>query len=180
LPNAPTPNFIIQQNFFAIGGDTIKYAPAQNYDTFVFGAGALPTNGINSIQLTSWSPDVFTTGPNNPKNYAGVEHMVNAACIDVDGDGFGTPGDPLCPNGSATDCNNNNNQIHPGATELCSDDVDNDCDGLDDCADSACAGVLPDCIPTVSQWGVLTLALVLANAGAILVLRRSNGAASAV
>jgi len=27
-------------------------------------------------------------------------------CIDNDGDGYGNPGSPLCPNGGATDCNN--------------------------------------------------------------------------
>lgn len=54
---------------------------------------------------------------------------------DADGDGFGTGnGQSLCQNpgsGFVTvggDCNDNNSQINPNATEIC-DGIDNDCDG---------------------------------------------------
>jgi len=40
--------------------------------------------------------------------------------IDCDGDGFGAKGG---------DCNDKNPKTHPGATELCDDEEDNDCDG---------------------------------------------------
>jgi hypothetical protein len=54
---------------------------------------------------------------------------------DVDGDGYGA-GDAivacLLPDGtsaSSTDCDDGDASIHPGATESCATDVDDDCDG---------------------------------------------------
>ena len=62
---------------------------------------------------------------------------------DADGDGFGSDGETTraCaqPEGfSAThdDCNDDNREIHPGATELC-DGADDDCNGLVDDSDGA-------------------------------------------
>ena len=54
---------------------------------------------------------------------------------DGDGDGFGDPAgatDP-CPNAgfvdNAEDCDDGNPATHPGAEEVCDNDVDDDCDG---------------------------------------------------
>src|SRR5206468_11287265 len=52
-------------------------------------------------------------------------------CSDADADGYGSPGQPFCPNGGQTDCNDSNPAIHPGAAELCNN-VDDDCDGTVD------------------------------------------------
>ncbi len=49
-------------------------------------------------------------------------------CEDDDGDGFGFPGDSVCPAGSAEDCDDQASLIFPGASEVY-DGVDNDCDG---------------------------------------------------
>ena len=46
LPGAPTPDAILPDNFFSTGGDTITYGV---WDSFTFGAGVLPTDGINSL-----------------------------------------------------------------------------------------------------------------------------------
>jgi hypothetical protein len=58
--------------------------------------------------------------------------------VDVDGDGFGDEATAVesCsqPQNTITiggDCDDTNDQIYPGATEIC-DDVDNDCDGSTD------------------------------------------------
>ncbi len=56
------------------------------------------------------------------------EGGVCGSCIDNDVDGYGNPGNSICSNGAATDCNDNNFNINPGATEICDDGVDNDCD----------------------------------------------------
>ena len=57
----------------------------------------------------------------------------DADCYDADGDGFAAP-----PCG--TDCDDTDGSIHPGAAELCSGGVDDDCDNTVDCLDSDCFG----------------------------------------
>jgi len=60
---------------------------------------------------------------------------------DADGDGYGNPATSLAasdkPDGyvsDATDCNDSSSSVHPGATEICTDGTDNDCNGLmDEC-----------------------------------------------
>lgn len=49
-------------------------------------------------------------------------------CNDEDGDGYGNPGSSACFN-DQTDCNDNDATINPGATEVCGNNVDDDCDG---------------------------------------------------
>jgi hypothetical protein len=48
--------------------------------------------------------------------------------LDSDGDGFTAD----------VDCNDEDAAIHPDATEVCDDKIDNDCDTLVDAADDAC------------------------------------------
>ncbi len=64
---------------------------------------------------------------------------------DLDGDGFGDMSDTLVecapPPGwvwDATDCDDSDSEVHPEHREICSDVVDNDCDGLDDESDPDC------------------------------------------
>jgi len=76
LPNAPTPDFIIPPGsvpFIGIGvNETIHYCPACGYDSLSFSAGALPTDGVNSLNFD------LTTGTNSPTNFAGDTGTVNA------------------------------------------------------------------------------------------------------
>jgi hypothetical protein len=56
---------------------------------------------------------------------------LESGCLDGDGDGFGAPGDEGCPGGAATDCDDADADVFPGATEQCNG-VDDDCDGSTD------------------------------------------------
>ncbi|NOT01370.1 MAG: hypothetical protein HOP29_12160 [Phycisphaerales bacterium] len=156
LSGAPTPDYTIAANFIGLNGDTLNYAPANMYDCFTYGMGALPTNGISSINITgtaSSCPDAFTTGVNSPTNYVtGIPGSVIAGCIDGDGDGYGSPGDSSCPNGNALDCDDTDDTVFPGATELCDGSIDQDCDGLDDCEEAACCDDDDTC--TQEQCGI--------------------------
>ena len=67
---------------------------------------------------------------------------VLAQCSDMDGDGFGRPGDPSCPQGEQQDCNDRDASMFPGNAEMC-DGFDNDCDGVID-NDPGCLGTCPD------------------------------------
>lgn len=59
----------------------------------------------------------------NPTGY------VIEQCIDNDNDKYGSSNIFLC-DFSQLDCNDNNVAIHPEAEEICSDDIDNNCDGV--------------------------------------------------
>ena len=65
-------------------------------------------------------------------------------CTDADGDTYSPEGKNCGP----VDCNDVNPAINPGATESCSDSVDNDCDGFTDSADSDCN---VSCTPTPGE-----------------------------
>jgi hypothetical protein len=55
------------------------------------------------------------------------------ACVDGDEDGYGDPGDPSCSAGAQTDCDDSDSGVHPGATEVQCNDIDEDCSGSDYC-----------------------------------------------
>jgi hypothetical protein len=78
-------------------------------------------------------------------------------CRDLDGDGFGAPGNAACPAGPLTDCNDGNPLAHPGATEVC-DGVDNDCDTQTDeglgqtrCGLGVCDHTVDNCVDSAPQ-----------------------------
>lgn len=59
-------------------------------------------------------------------------------CTDQDSDGFAVEGGDCGP----VDCNDADAAINPSATENCSDNIDNNCNGLVDAQDPAAAGCL--------------------------------------
>jgi hypothetical protein len=70
-------------------------------------------------------------------------------CTDNDGDGYGDPSSTACTY-YGLDCDDADPDIHPGAVEasygdpVCSDGLDNDCDGLVDDDDPGCQVCLDD------------------------------------
>ncbi len=66
-------------------------------------------------------------------------HLAHGDIIpDADGDGY-TKTNP-CGNGTQNDCNDNNAAIYPGATEICGNNIDENCDGI----------IYSDCVPSVT------------------------------
>jgi len=65
--------------------------------------------------------------------------VLGESCIDDDGDGWGSPGNPLCPEGDELDCDDTDGGINPGADEICWNGVDENCDGEIDNPDDICS-----------------------------------------
>ena len=108
--------------------------PAESTNPFYYGrTGIIPTSACNvDGKEDFWNR---TTGLPDGK---GLDNdgdlLVDAAdsdcavvtCVDSDQDGYGNPGDPSCPRGSATDCDNARADTYPAAVENY-DQRDNNC-----------------------------------------------------
>jgi hypothetical protein len=60
-------------------------------------------------------------------------------CVDNDGDGYGDPASSACTH-PEQDCDDSNDDVNPGAAEICTGGIDEDCDDLIDSADPPCGG----------------------------------------
>jgi len=95
--------------------------------------------GLTSFTPYHWRLRLVTDSPFFPRtpwfslpyNNPTETDLRTDGCLDGDGDGYGLPGVPTCPAGAATDCDDTNASINPGAAEIC-DTLDNDCDAQAD------------------------------------------------
>jgi len=100
-----------------------------------------PFNDGDSIDCDDENPDMF---PGNIEICGdGIDQDCDGNdppcdCRDQDKDSFFALNAATCPNGN--DCNDFDKDIYPGAVEICTDGLDNDCDGLFDCDDADCLG----------------------------------------
>lgn len=89
-------------------------------------------------QINPNSPEICDNIDNNCANGTDEGLTFVAYFTDTDNDGFGTgTGQIFCQNPGAGfstvagDCNDNNNQVYPGATEIVGNLIDENCDGVD-------------------------------------------------
>lgn len=110
-----------------------------------------PTRWRNSQEINKDTQPGWTNGPNNTvyfSNYSGGYFVITgwsppvvlgeidpATCTDIDQDGYSIEGG----NCGLVDCNDYDSTVRPGAAEICTDGKDNDCNGLTDAQDPACA-----------------------------------------
>lgn len=64
-------------------------------------------------------------------NCNGLVDEPSGPCPDADGDQFGAPGSAFCSR-LATDCDDNDPNVYPGAQEICGNGRDDNCDGVVD------------------------------------------------
>jgi hypothetical protein len=76
--------------------------------------------------------------------------VVDQDGVDADGDGYPTGIEARC---SVLDCNDSRPDVNPGAVEVCTDGVDNDCNGLRDVNDPECAAAQELCGNCVDDDG---------------------------
>ncbi len=96
LPGAPAPDFIMPDGFIDVTDDTLRLRTSPGgmiWETFSFGIGELPTNGIDSLicEVHSGSACMSTdVEVNSPTNFAGDSGSVMpppACSADLDGGG---------------------------------------------------------------------------------------------
>src|SRR5262245_4219081 len=66
LPGAPAPDYIIPSNFFSLGADNLAFSV---YDTMIYPAGALSTDGTTSLNKNPEdTTDTTFSAANSPTN----------------------------------------------------------------------------------------------------------------
>jgi Putative metal-binding motif/Thrombospondin type 3 repeat len=116
-----------------------------NYSaTVASGFSATVTPAMNGYAFTPANRTYTSVASNQAaQDYSGTDAACPTWYHDADGDGYGNPADSLVsctkPSGYVsdnTDCNDQNAAIHPGATEICGNGIDDDCTG----GDTPCSG----------------------------------------
>lgn len=95
--------------------------------------------------------EAYVSSGQNPCYFCPTSATCNGGCTDADGDGYFAQSG--C--GTSVDCDDTNAAVNPGATENCTDKLDNDCNGKVDCADGNCAAY-PTCTtsPEICNDGI--------------------------
>ncbi len=93
--------------------------------------GGSDCDDTNPFRHPAAGEDCDDTIDNNCDGLAdAADPFCPAVCADADGDGYA---DRAC---FGSDCDDGRPDVHPGAAEICTDGIDNDCDGLIDDADA--------------------------------------------
>ncbi|RME52577.1 hypothetical protein D6783_04310 [Candidatus Woesearchaeota archaeon] len=82
----------------------------------------------------------------------GQDLSCSQSCTDNDNDGYGSQASSQCAQ-TGLDCNDADAAVNPGATELCTNGKDDDCDGSVDCDDADCFAACQTCTDTCTSLG---------------------------
>jgi len=102
--------------------------PANERDVDKDGTGVCGGD-CNDFDAAIYPGSVEVCGDHKDNNCDGLTDDGSCVCPDLDGDTYLDHG---C---GGTDCDDHDSLVHPGAGEVCTDGIDNDCDGLIDRAD---------------------------------------------
>lgn len=104
--------------------------------------GFVPRGGDCDDADSAIRPDASEACDGRDENCDGTvdEGVTQTVFVDADLDGYGDPAQPrtVCEEevglrADGDDCDDARADVHPGATEVCNDGADTDCDGLDSC-----------------------------------------------
>lgn len=151
-----------------LASDTIVITYTEGMDTASLGgAGTLWSESDNGAWSTTTNTnDTLTISPTSAwtsgaktlditaDDLVGNSSVVNLTySVDADGDGYVAPAD--CDDTAAT--------INPGATEVCGDGIDNDCDAIIDnpavctsCSDDVTCADMNECTNDICDLGTMT------------------------
>ncbi|MCA9772367.1 MAG: FG-GAP repeat protein, partial [Myxococcales bacterium] len=115
-----------------IDGDALKGASQLS----VAWAGDVDGDGVSEVVIGANGTDVDGARIETARVYS------VAACVDLDCDGYGRAPVSLNCGYAEPDCNDASPPVNPGATEICDNGVDDDCDGEVDGDDGGC----PPCV----------------------------------
>ncbi len=138
-------------NYASMGASqllSVPYALYAKYAEFVEGVDMDPENEIQTISLEG---NTLTLSKNGGSVELPVDDSLQFFYADRDLDGFGDPWNlvyaHIAPQGYISqggDCNDLDDAIHPGATDIPADGIDQDCSGDDALADVDNDGYLSD------------------------------------
>ncbi len=130
----------------AYGNDVMANSPSTNVDRALTAVEPLDSDGDRFSNLDEIHALTF---PGDPRDVP----TVTTACPDADGDGYAVC-DGICtlPAGKTCgDCNDANRAVNPGVTEICTNGIDDNCDGAIDARDPLCAA------PALSDFDIASV-----------------------
>jgi len=139
---------------------SIEGLPLQGFGDAVAGTGDLDGDGVPEV-LVGADPFDGPAGVNSGKAFV---YALKGDCEDLDGDGWGEPLLPECGFTGGPDCDDFDENVNPGASEIPGNGVDDDCDGEIDEAPPGCAAVAVEASGT-SPIGPSALGLYALAAG---------------